>query len=449
MIMRLGYLPESGVPDRKLPVRFLRMVQAICIFGAHRVSASFSTFLNALIFSFAWACFGAFCANNLESELARKLDWAAERAARKALVQQIKQLLSQMTLQEKAAQLLFIDIRRVPQTAGSAGQWSWKDFVARYPVGGIILFRRNLQTKEQLQALLHDMLTDTAFVRVQVLPLLGIDEEGGAVSRLKELPGLGYPGLEPAFQLSKAPENPAGQAALRGEFLGKLLGELGFNLNMAPVADLYPSPSYKSSSSVIGQRAFSSEPAEAASMVAAFVRSMQNQGVAAVLKHFPGHGYTFGDPHSGASIYKGDMARWQNEQQALPFAAGIRAGTGFVMLGHFQMPQILDSNTPASLSPHIIGQMLRRGLGFRGVVISDSFDMQAIKSRWGSAAATLQFLQAGGDMALMPPDPVAAIEAIIAAVQSGQLSEERLDASLRRILRQKQRLGLLPESQPK
>ena len=437
-----GYLPQSRVPDTQPAV--LRIVLRNRKPGVLRVHrAGLANFLIGLGFWLLGGLFvGGAAAQGFQTELAERLDWVAERAARKARKERIELQLSRMTLEEKAAQLLFIDIRPTGQSSGKQWSTEWRDFVARYPVGGLILFRSNLQDKAQLQALLQDMRTDSAFARIQVLPLLGVDEEGGAVSRLAGLRGLGYSGLQPAFQ--KAPDTL--QAALRGEFLGKLLGELGFNLNMAPVADLYArSSSFVRRGIVIGQRAFSADPSQAASLVAAFVRSMQSRGVAAVLKHFPGHGYTFGDPHSGASVYKGDMARYRDQGQALPFAAGIRAGAGFVMLGHFQMPQILGSNIPASLSGAVIGQMLRRGLGFRGVVISDSFDMQAIAARWDSAAATVKFLLAGGDMPLMPPDPAAAIAGVVAAVQDGRLSKARIDESLRRILRQKQRLGLLPE----
>ena len=345
-------------------------------------------------------------------------------------------VIQNMSLQEKIAQLIFIDIRKDSQ-GRPVTNWSRElgNFVREYPVGGIIFFRSNFQNAKQVRQLLVDIQKDFS----GILPFLAVDEEGGIISRLKNLPDLGYTGLPPAFLLSQQ-EKSIEQAHQRGEKIGKLLAQLGFQVNMAPIADLFPTTGRPG---VIGSRAFSKNPAQAGSMVAAFVSAMQSQGVASVLKHFPGHGYAIGDPHSGGSIYNKTWKTWLEEGHIEPFRAGVQAEANFVMLGHFRLPHIIGNQTPASLSSFVIGNMLRRELGFDGIVISDSLDMQAIKAHWNSAEAAIHFLQAGGDMILMPPKPLLAIQGILAAVEQGQISQERLRRSVLRVLHQKHQMSLL------
>ena len=173
-------------------------------------------------------------------------------------------------------------------------------------------------------------------------------------------------------------------------------------------------------------------------MVAREVQGMQEQGVSASLKHFPGHGDTSEDSHAEMAVSKKTADELRN-MEFLPFKAGIEAGVDMVMIGHISVPAITGSDIPASLSEQIITGCLREELGYQGIVVTDSMSMGAIVNTYTSADAAVRALQAGCDMLLMPQDFQAARQAVLDAVKDSVLSEERLDESLRRIFRVKLR----------
>jgi len=214
------------------------------------------------------------------------------------------------------------------------------------------------------------------------------------------------------------------------------LYSLGFNQNYAPVADVWTNPDNQ----VIATRAYSNTPETAAELVASAVKGFQDNGIIATLKHFPGHGETAEDTHTQTAFsYKSLEELFSCE--FLPFQAGISAGADFVMCAHITVPKV--DNVPATLSKIFITNILRGELGFQGVVITDAMEMGAISDQYSSDVAAVKAIQAGCDMILCPEDMQLAIQGILDAVSKGELSEERIDQSVRRILSVKEKYGLL------
>ena len=210
-------------------------------------------------------------------------------------------------------------------------------------------------------------------------------------------------------------------------------------MDFAPVADVLTNVD----NTVIGNRAFSSDAGVAAQMVSSAVTGLQETGVSACLKHFPGHGDTAGDSHTGAA----QTDRTKEEMVAeefLPFQSGIEAGVDMIMVGHITAPNLTDGDSlPASISEKIITGVLRNELGYQGIIITDAMNMGAITEYYKSDVAAIMALKAGADMVLMPENFEEAYQGVLDAVVDGTVSEERIDDSLRRIYRVKLRSRVL------
>ena len=342
----------------------------------------------------------------------------------------IKELLQELTTEEKVAQLFFLTPEALTgvgsvQAAGeqTAASFDW------YPVGGIVYFEENLVSREQITQMLSNM-QRISMDRLGLPVLLAVDEEGGIVTRIS---GRGFDSVPyiPSMSEVGATYDPA-QAGETGRTIGSYLAGFGFNVDFAPVADVLTNPS----NPVIGSRSFGSEPVMVASMVSGEVAGLQAQGVAATLKHFPGHGDTSADSHTGSAVsYKTiDELR---ACELVPFQAGIDAGAEIVMAGHISFPNIIGDMTPASLSHYFLTDLLRGEMGFTGVVITDALRMGAVSGMYDSAGAAIAAFLAGSDMLLMPADFHTAYNAVLAAVNDGRIPAERLDQSVERILRLK------------
>ncbi len=348
-------------------------------------------------------------------------------------------LLDQLTLRQKVGQLFFVrpdaldptqDPRQIedPDAPGVIALTpSMEETLAQYPVGGVVLFGKNITDPAQLTAF-------SAALRSagEVPLLLAVDEEGGAVTRLAVNAAFGLPIYESAAAVGA--QGPAAVTEMCAT-IGGYLAEYGIGLDFAPVADVNTNPR----NPIIGTRAFSSDPQAAAEGVAAAVEGFHRAGVACTLKHYPGHGDTAADSHDGAvSTGKSWEALWTCE--LLPFRAGIAAGADAVMAGHIQPPNATDDGLPASLSPTMLTQRLREELGFEGVIVTDSLAMGAITEHYTAGEAALLALEAGADILLMPEDLPQAYDAVLEAVETGQIPEDRLDESVGRILRLKEGL---------
>jgi beta-N-acetylhexosaminidase len=264
------------------------------------------------------------------------------------------------------------------------------------------------------------------------LPLLiGADFERGAAMRLDE--GTSFP---TAMALAAA-GNPD-DAYTMGKFTALEARAVGIQWIYAPDADVNNNPG----NPIINTRSFGEDPARVAEYVTAFVRGVEENGGLATAKHFPGHGDTASDSHIDLPVIHADRERLER-LELVPFRAAILAGVGSVMTGHLSIPSLEpDPNTPATLSSHILTDLLRHDLHFQGLVVTDAMDMGGITVRFAPGEAAVRAVLAGADALLMPPVPDAAFEGLQAAVRSGRISIERLDASVRRILEAKARLGL-------
>jgi beta-N-acetylhexosaminidase len=293
------------------------------------------------------------------------------------------------------------------------------DWVARWlerGLGGITLFAYNVGDTEQLAEL-------TAALRAERPELLiSIDEEGGDVTRLEAEHGSSYPG--------NLALGAVDDVALTKKVAGAIAAELasaGVNLNLAPVADTNTNPR----NPVIGVRSFGSDPELVARHVSAFVTGTQRQGVAACAKHFPGHGDTAADSHRELPVVGGDLGG-----ALLPFRAAVDAGVQAMMVGHLLVPALDD--VPATLSRPISTELLRGELGFKGLLVTDALEMAAVSETFGLEEAAVRALMAGSDSLGLGHDlHEEAVErvhaAIVGAVRSGRLAEERLAEAAERV----------------
>lgn len=303
-----------------------------------------------------------------------------------------------------------------------AGVATPAELVERYRVGGVILFDRNVSTPARVRTLTDDLRAAAG------RPLLvGIDQEYGVVARLTD----GVTGLPSAMAFAAAGDPALTEAAWR--VAGTELAALGVNVDFAPVADVLSGPA----GGIIGTRSYGSDPALAGEQVAAVVRGLQGAGVAATLKHFPGHGNTTVDSHSELPIVPASHPL--AEADLPPFTAGIEAGASLVMAGHLDVQQ-LDPGQPASFSRPVLTGLLRDRLGFDGVAVTDALNM-APAQRWPPGEAAVRALLAGADLLLMPPNLAAAHDGLLAAVADGTLPRERLREAASRVIALKQRLA--------
>ena len=336
--------------------------------------------------------------------------------------------ISTMPIEDKVAGLFIITPEALTgyTTVTQAGE-STQEALRQYAVGGLIYFAQNIVDKEQVTEMLASTVSRSRY------PIfLAVDEEGGSVSRVANS-DIEVTKVEDMAVIGANGDTAAAHEA--GVTIGTYLDELGFNLNFAPVADVtVPAETEGTQNGVIGGRSFGSDAAVCSDMVRNVVDGMQGTGVSACLKHFPGIGAATEDTHEGRVELDKTLTS-MTETDFLPFQAGIEAGVDFIMVGHVIATSIDTEVVPCSLSKVMITDVLRGELGFDGVIITDALNMGAITEEYTSEEAAVLAIQAGADMLLMPDDFVAAYNGLLAAVQEGTISEERIDESLRRIYR--------------
>lgn len=343
--------------------------------------------------------------------------------------EQARAYLEKMTLEEKIWQMIMTTPDKLAGQANAtrAGEASQK-FLEEKPVGGVCFFGGNLVDQAQAKVLV--MSTQT----YSKTPLfLAVDEEGGRVSRCGANENIDVTHFEAAAKYGeKGSENEVYSV---GKTLAKELGVLGFNLDFAPVADVITNEN----NTEIGDRAYSNDPEVAGAMVSSMVKGMQRNGMAACLKHFPGHGGTEADSHDGLSVSTRTVDELR-QTEWVPFKQGIDAGAAFVMVGHQTNKNL--SELPASLSA-VTYTHLRQELGFQGLAITDALNMGAITDYYTSAQAAVMAVQAGADILLMPNDLGTAVKGITEAIEAGTLTEARIDESVLRILETKYMFGIM------
>jgi beta-N-acetylhexosaminidase len=320
-----------------------------------------------------------------------------------------------MSLEEKVGQLFNVRLNEEDL-----------DMIARLHLGGATLFPGNVRTAEQVRSLIADMQS-----RASVPLFVSIDEEGGRISKLNKLGG-DYADASSIGE-GKDPAKAYDQAKRAGE---ELKG-LGFNMDFAPVADIWSNPE----NTVIGDRAYGTTPADVSPMVEAAVRGFAEAGILSVIKHFPGHGDTAEDSHLERAVYKHGWERLESFELA-PFKAGIAAGADGVMVGHIALPEIAGSNVPADFQPELLNDVLRQQLGFTGLIITDALDMGGITEEFGPAEAALKAFEAGADVLLLSVDPDDAFAAVLGACENNGDLRKRLDESVLKILAAKEKAGV-------
>ncbi|MBD5459548.1 MAG: beta-N-acetylhexosaminidase [Lachnospiraceae bacterium] len=328
-----------------------------------------------------------------------------------------------MPLEEKVAGLFFVTPEAITgvDTAVKAGDGT-KDALNANPVGGLIYFKKNIKSQEQLAEMIANSLSYSRY------PLfIAVDEEGGTVSRVADS-GIGT-NVGKASDIG-ATGDPA-NAYNAGQTIAGYLTPLGFNVDFAPVADIN-----NVEGSVIGSRSYGSDPNMVASMVSSMVKGLEENGVSACLKHFPGIGSSTEDTHDGMADTDRTAEEFRAEEFVV-FQAGIDSGVDFIMITHMMAPGLTGDEipVPSVFSKTIVTDILRNELHFNGVIITDALNMTVITEYYDSGDAAVRALKAGCDMLLMPEDYKAAYEAVLAAVQDGTISEERINDSLRRIYR--------------
>ncbi|MER7541380.1 glycoside hydrolase family 3 N-terminal domain-containing protein [Spirillospora sp. NPDC127506] len=297
--------------------------------------------------------------------------------------------------------------------------------IKKYHVGGLIYFPENFGSPARTAA------QSNALQKASKIPLLlGVDEEQGIVSRTPFITRF------PGNMALGATRNPA-DARAAARVTGAELRAVGINLDYAPDADVNVNPR----NPVIGLRSFSADPALASTMVTGAVGGYQDAGVAATVKHFPGHGDTAVDSHTGLPVIRHSPAQWAR-LDAPPFKAAIAAGVDVIMTAHIVVPKLDRSGDPSTLSKTVLTGLLRGKLGYGGVITTDSLQMAGVREKYGDAVVPVRAINAGADQLLMPPSLPRAYRAVVKAVRSGKITEKRLDESVTRILRLKQRRGL-------
>ena len=354
----------------------------------------------------------------------------------------VEEQLKKMTLREKVGQLFYVRLESLDPSI----EWTTYDDLAQlkilevtenmkkinkqYPVGGIILYAWNIQDETQLAQIIS---------QVRALngnPLLCIDEEGGRVSRIANNPNFNVKKYESMESIGNTgdPQN----AYECGNTIGTYLKRYGFDIDFAPVADVNTNPE----NVIIGPRAFSSDPAVAAPMVTSYLQGLKDAGITGCIKHFPGHGDTKADTHFG---YAQTLKTWDEMKKCemVTFKAGIEWGCQLIMTAHIGAPKVTGSDIPSTMSPIILQDKLRGELGYQNIIITDGMEMGAITQQYTSAEAAVGSIQAGVDIVLGPRYFTEAFDAVMAAVKNGTISEDRINQSVRRILKLKKKGGSL------
>ena len=363
--------------------------------------------------------------------LAMLLIWPAA-AEEDMMMQKMKT----MTLREKVGQLFMIrpdalegrfgpaELEDNSITGTTRVSDEMRETYAQYPCGGFALFRKNILSPSQLH-----LFTEKLHGLNALAPMLGIDEEGGHIARIANHPtNFGVKKFPPMGQIAASGDDTAAFEA--GLTIGQYLKAYGLDIDFAPVADVNTNPR----NPVIGDRAFGDDPEVAAGMVQAVIRGLHEGGTASCIKHFPGHGDTATDTHTG---YAETKKTWEEISacEMVPFRAGIAAGTDFVMTAHIAAPSVTGTDEPSTMSYTVLTEKLRQELGFEGLVITDALSMGAIREKYSSSEACIRCIQAGVDILLMPYDYFEAFDGVVKAVESGMIPESRIDESVYRILK--------------
>lgn len=333
--------------------------------------------------------------------------------------------ISKMSLNEKVGQLFMVAVRRDgEEDTALVFNDEMEAYITQYHVGGMILFSENIADKQQVKTLTSKM------QQAAKIPLfIGVDEEGGVVSRVGKVAAINDKPFKEAYAIGETgDEQLAYEEAKR---MGTLLCELGFNMDFAPVADIYN----EKGNTVIGTRSFGCDSNSVTKMVIAFAKGLKEQGILPVIKHFPGHGNTMEDSHTGMAYVNKSLEELQKEE-LVPFFTALQNGDYGVMKGHLLVSSV-DAKYPASLSEvwqeYLAGQIDVK----KTLFVTDALNMGAITHQYSSSEAAVLAIKAGNDMLLMPEQFMQAYNGVLIALADGTLIEAQIDLSVYKILSKK------------
>ena len=345
-----------------------------------------------------------------------------------------EQLLRTMSLREKVGQLFIIRPDALDLTipfenldnSMAAGKTeltpAMEETLTRYPVGGFIHFKKNIVDPDQISLFNRELSRS-----LRISPFLAVDEEGGMVARLANSPAFHLPRFGSAAEVGAAGPEAAQEM---GYAIGSYLRDYGFNMDFAPVADVNTNPR----NPVIGSRAFSSDPRQAALSARAMADGLRRCNILPVFKHFPGHGDTAEDSHQKTAVSPRTSSQLLSCEW-IPFME--TEDREAIMVGHIALPEVTGDGTPATFSAAVVTDALRGTLHYQGLIITDSLSMGAVISQMDAGEAALQALEAGCDILLMPASLPEAFDAVLQAVEAGSIEEQTLDRTVLRILRAK------------
>lgn len=338
--------------------------------------------------------------------------------------QSISEIVSGMTLNEKIGQLILAGI------TGTTMDTNTRNLITQYNVGGFIFYKNNLVNPWQAVQLVNQIKA----VNATNLPLLlSVDEEGGRITRL---PG-GLVNLPSNQQIGVVNNQKFSYKV--GAILGEELKSFGLNMDFAPVLDINSNPN----NPVIGDRSFGDNAKLVSRLGIQTMKGIQSQNIIATIKHFPGHGDTSVDSHLELPIVNKSLKELK-ELELIPFERAIKKGADVVMVAHILLPQ-LDPQNPASMSKTVMSDILRNQLDFEGVIITDDMTMRAITDHFDIGRAAVESVKSGSDIILVGhhyKNVVETISSLKSAVQKGEISEQRINESVARIIALKRKYGI-------
>ena len=346
------------------------------------------------------------------------------------LTQEAIAVVAGMSLEQKVAQMFIVTPDDLTGANGATvvGNTT-KRVYAEYPVGGLVYEKDNFKTKEQTREMLKAM--EALSIETVALPIfLGVEEEGGKASVIASKSPIDVDNIKNMSEIGATGDNVKAYEA--GQTIGNYLYDLGFNMDFAPVADVLSN----ANNSAMAKRSFGSDSAVVRDMVCSTLDGLSENNIAGVVKYFPGYGSTGGDGSEGA-VSTNKTLEELKASELVPFQLAIDTRAEFIMVGHVSVPSITGSELPSSLSEYMINQVLRTDMGFKGIVVTDAMNKKAITASYDSKEAAVTAIKAGADIILMPKDFKAAYTGVLEAVRSGEISEERINTSLVRIVKAK------------
>jgi len=336
-----------------------------------------------------------------------------------------EKLISEMNIEEKVGQMFQVGFTGTKVTSEIL------EMIKDYHIGGIIYFRRNIKSLVQVFKLSNELQAISINQRVGLPLMISTDQEGGIVHRL--IGGTHFPGS----MVLGATKNTE-LAERMGQAIAKELKTVGINMDFAPVLDV----NCNALNPVIGVRSFGEDPFWVAKLGVAFIKGVQEEGIIACGKHFPGHGDTVADSHLTLPVVKHDRNHLE-KVEFYPFMQAIQAGVDSIMTAHVCFPSIEPKeDIPATLSYNVLTNLLRKELGYTGIIITDCMEMKAIADGFGTSEGAIMSIKAGSDIVLVSHSinkQKQAIEMVVEAVRKGEISEERINQSVLRILRLKKK----------